>query len=68
MGEHGDENAPIIGAVIDNEDSFHKPDIAAASMQLTSAENTYSEFVKSRKSRPSKTAFDNRKGINQNVS
>jgi hypothetical protein len=66
MGEHGDENAPIVGAVIDNENSFHGLTIAAASVQPTGAEITYFEFVKLRKSRLSKTAFGNPKGSNQN--
>jgi hypothetical protein len=57
MGEYGDENASIVGAVIDNENSFHKPDIVAASMQPSGAESTYFDFVKSRKSRPSTTDF-----------
>jgi len=41
------------------------PDITAARMQATGAESTCFDFVKSRKSRLSKTAFGTQKGINQ---
>ena len=57
MGEHRDENAPIVGAVINNENSFHGSSVSAASVQPTGAEITYFEFVKPRKLY--KTAFGN---------
>ena len=66
MREHGNENAPIVGAVINNENSFHGLSVSAASVQPTGAEITYFEFVKPRKSKLWKTAFANPKGNNQN--
>jgi hypothetical protein len=58
VGEHGDENTPIVGAVIDN--GCSQTSYAAASMQPKRAESTHFEFVKSRKSGLSKSAFGNR--------
>src|ERR1700719_5027008 len=49
------ENPPIGRAIIDNEDSFHGLNIAAASVHPTGAEITCFGCVKSRKSRPGKT-------------
>src|ERR1700731_4439605 len=62
MGEHGNENAPIVGAVINNENSFHGSSLGATSVQPTGVGITYFELVKPRKRKLWKIAFGNPKG------